>query len=280
MRPGWFSSGHWRQRIVRLTLFRSVSVALAVLIAALVAQPVRPLVGVGVFLLAVIVSLSARQLLVVTAQLRQLDNVHAAAGPPGFWGLLGLLGQPGRLLPRLDGGAMDPDAVYALAELVARSEPSIVVELGPGASTVVLGLTAASLTGPMQIWSLESEPDWVAHAERLVAYHSIPRCHVVAAPLVEQSVGTWAGTWYSPEAVALIPDRIDLLIVDGPKNVRQNDARFPAYAAFQARLAPGSHVFVHDTDRDDETKMVKAWTEDPALSQEQVGRRFVVLAHR
>jgi predicted O-methyltransferase YrrM len=279
MRPRWLRSGNWRLRIVRLTLFRSVSVALAVLIAALVAQPVRPLVGVGVFLLAVIVCLSARQLLVVTAQLRQLAS-HPADGPPELWGLLGLLGQPGRLLPRLDGGAMDPDAVYALAELVARTEPSIVVELGPGASTVVLGLTAASLNGPMQIWSLESEPDWVAQAERLVAYHSIPRCRVIAAPLVEQSVGTWAGAWYSPEAVALIPDRIDLLIVDGPKNVRQNDARFPAYAAFQARLAPGSHVFVHDTDRDDETQMVKAWIKDPALTQEQAGRRFVVLAHR
>ena len=279
MRPGLLSSGHWRQRIVRLTLFRSVSVALAVLIAALVAQPVRPLVGVGVFLLAVIVCLSARQLLVVTAELRKLSNVQPT-GPPGFWGLLGLLGQPGRLLPRLDGGAMDADAAYALAELVTRSEPSIVVELGPGASTVVLGLTAASMTGPMQIWSLESEPDWVAHAERLVAYHSIPHCRIVAAPLVQQSVGTWAGAWYSPEAVALMPDQIDLLIVDGPKNVRQTDARFPAYSAFQARLAPGSHVFVHDTDRDDETKMVKAWTKDPELRQEQVGRRFVVLSHR
>ncbi len=174
---------------------------------------------------------------------------------------------------------MDPDAAYALAELVARSEPSIVVELGPGASTVVLGLTAASLNGPMQIWSLESEPDWVEHAERLVAYHAIPRCRVIAAPLVQQRLGTWTGAWYSPEAVALIPDRIDLLIVDGPKNVRQNDARFPAYSAFQARLSPGSHVFVHDTDRDDETRMVKAWTEDPALCQEQAGPRFVVLAH-
>ncbi|MGA2014326.1 MAG: class I SAM-dependent methyltransferase [Solirubrobacteraceae bacterium] len=235
--------------------------------------------NVGVFLLAAVVCLSARQLLVVTAELRQLPNARAAAGPE-LWGLLGLLGRPGRVLPRLDGGGLDLDAAYGLAELVVRSQPSIVVELGPGASTVVLGLAAASLSNSMDIWSLESEPAWAARAEWLVAYHAIPRCHVVCAPLVAQTVGTWTGAWYSPDALALIPDQIDLLIVDGPTNVLQTDARFPAYPALRARLASGSRVFVHDTDRGDETNMVKAWMKDPALREEQAGARFVVLRHR
>lgn len=278
MRRGGLSTGRWHEWAVRLASSRSVSLALAVLIAVLVAQPLRPLLGVGVFLLAAIVCLSARQLLMVTAQVRQLANASASAGSE-LWGLLGLLGRPGRILPRLDGGGMDLDAAYALADLVVRSEPCVVVELGPGGSTVVLALAAASVSISMEIWSLESDPVWAARAERLVAYHSIPRCRVVSAPLVEQRFGTWTGSWYSPEAVALIPDHIDLLIVDGPDNFEQNDARFPAYPALRGRLGPDSRVFVHDTDRGDETNMVEAWITDSALSREQSGARFVVLRH-
>ena len=278
VRDRWLSPSQRDQWAVNMASSRRFGLALAVVIAVLVVQPLRPFVGVGVFLLAAVMCLIARQLLEVTRQIRLLNEANVGAGGE-LWGLLGLIGKPGRLLPRLGGAGMDLEAAYALMDLVIRTRPAIVVELGPGASTVLLGLAGGSFTATMDIWSLEDDHAWLKRAERLVGYHSIPRCRIVSAPLINQQIGGWTGSWYSPEAVARIPDRIDLLIVDGPSNVEQRNSRYPAYPALRARLAPGSNLFVHDTNRADESHMVAQWLEDRTLQQEACGLTFVVLRH-
>lgn len=255
---------------------RWTALGLAAVIAVLVVQPIRVLAGVGVFLLAAVLCLTARALLQLRRQVPLLfgQSVDASGA---LWGLLGLITGPGRLLPRLTGAALDPEAAHALADLVIRTRPQTVVELGPGATTVLLGLASGSFDGPMEIWSVEDDDTWSNRAEQLVGYHAIPRCQVVTAPLTQQRVGNWEGRWYSPDAVASLPDRIDVLVVDGPDNVRQLNARYPAYPMLRTRLATGGTLFVHDTDRADESNMVADWMGDGSLREESCGSTFVVL---
>ena len=106
VRDRWLSPSQRDQWAVNMASSRRFGLALAVVIAVLVVQPLRPFVGVGVFLLAAVMCLIARQLLEVTRQIRLLNEANVGAGGE-LWGLLGLIGKPGRLLPRLGGAGMD-----------------------------------------------------------------------------------------------------------------------------------------------------------------------------
>lgn len=173
------------------------------------------------------------------------------------------LGSAGVPFPLAYGGAhaLTADAAAVLAREVAIRRPRVVVELGSGASTVLVGRLLQQM-GAGRILSLEHDRDWAAESRAQVTAAGLDGfVEVLDAPLVEQQVEERRCTWYAiPEAVSRL-DSIDLLIVDGPPQRIDPDGlpRYPALPLFEAKLSATAVVFVSDAKRAPETETVRRW---------------------
>lgn len=157
--------------------------------------------------------------------------------------------------------ALGWDAATILAREVGSTRPGVVVEVGSGASSLVIGqqLRAADHG---HLYSLEHLPEYAEVTRRHVVALDLDRwVTVLDAPLVECTIDGDTYRWYSLPAEVSALSRIDLLVVDGPpqKTDPAGMPRFPALPMLSGALGPGSVVFVDDTVREAEQRMVDRW---------------------
>jgi predicted O-methyltransferase YrrM len=173
-------------------------------------------------------------------------------------------------LPALRNWALSPDTARELHALISTYRPSHVVELGGGASTVLLG--HMKMAGQIErITSVEHDPVYFELTLRSLELQGLTDAvDLVLAPLDEVGVGDGQATWYS--LVTDDIDAIDLLIVDGPPASTGELARFPAVPALIGRMNPGCMIVVDDFDRADETLMVEQWRADYPFELLRVNR--------
>lgn len=167
------------------------------------------------------------------------------------------------LRPLLDGrpylpwssGALRPAGLVRLCnEIVVRGRTAI-VECGSGSSTVVLARLLRE-RGEGALWALEHDGDWAAFVRTALAREGLDdRAHVVEAPLEGDP------PWYAAAGVAALPERCDLLLVDGPPAVRPGHGRRrePALGRLGDRLTPDATVVLDDIDRPGERAVLDAW---------------------
>lgn len=211
----------------------------------------------------------------------QRENEITIRGATGhLWGLLGLL--TGRsVLPALEGPAMSLEGAHALASHVSDDRPATVVELGPGASTAVIHLAATAIGYAPAIFALEHDPRFASIARTSLGRLGIDEDSIVEAPLEPWTIGSdWSGRWYGHEGVSRLPTAIDLLVVDGPPNDEGEDSRYPALAILAERLRPGSFIYVDDTDRPVERRMVHDWQQQHPCAVVRAGETFTILTWR
>lgn len=173
-------------------------------------------------------------------------------------------------MPFGGGWALTADAGALLVREVALRRPRVVVELGSGVSTLLVGRMLKE-AGEGMVYSLDHDSAW---AERTRAH--VRACglqdHVVVidAPLQRQRFGAEEYEWYQvPDSVLALQD-INLLIVDGPPQSLspQGIPRFPALPTFGPRLSAGALIFVDDAARPQEQRMINEWMKlEPTLDK-------------
>lgn len=160
-------------------------------------------------------------------------------------------------LPPLGGWAASADFLLEVSRCARDVRPAIAVELGSGASTVVLGRVLQQLGGG-HLYSLDHDARFAAQTRRLVDDHGLrDYVTVLHAPLSPSDQGAASPPWYALDDLPL--GDIDLLIVDGPPETVAPLARYPAGPRLLPRLAPGGVVLVDDSLRADEREMVRRW---------------------
>ena len=157
-------------------------------------------------------------------------------------------------------GALRPAALVAVLNEIVFAERRILVELGSGISTIVIGRLLAERGGTLT--SVEHDPEWSAIVRGHLDREGLPgTVKLVDAPL-EPHPESWDGApWYSLGAIDSLPERIDLLLVDGPPGHGEGMAhsRYPALPALADRLAPGALVILDDASREPEREIVQRW---------------------
>ncbi len=162
-----------------------------------------------------------------------------------------------RPLPPTRSYAASPDLLVELVRLIDRALPEQVVELGGGVSSVVIARRLAQ-HGRGRLTTLEHHREYAAATRaELDAFGVAERARVIDAPLVELTLEGETWPWYTLGAE--VPERIDLLFVDGPPGVTRPHARYPAVPLLRERLAPGAGVLLDDTDRAEEQEIVRRW---------------------
>ncbi len=173
-------------------------------------------------------------------------------------------------MPFGGGWALTADAAALLAREVALNRPHIIVELGSGVSSVLLGRLLKEM-GEGKVYSLDHDANWAEQTRRHVRASGIAEyVEVLDAPLSRQRFADHEYDWYTvPEAVRRLP-AIDLLIVDGPPAALEPEGtpRYPALPAFLAQLSPQAVIYVDDAKRPQEQAMLARWLqENPAFEQ-------------
>jgi predicted O-methyltransferase YrrM len=142
-----------------------------------------------------------------------------------------------------------------------QSRPQVVVECGSGVTTLLIAACLRA-QGSGRLYSLEHDAHFaVVTRERLEAAGLSEWVELIVAPLTEQCFDGRRGTWYDEIEASKVPGGIDLLIVDGPPDVRAW-ARWPALEVFHDRLNPGATLLLDDGRRRHERRVASRWAAD------------------
>lgn len=166
--------------------------------------------------------------------------------------LLDELGLAHDALPHLGSWKADVGFLRHIVREIARLRPAHVVELGAGASSLVAA-RALQLHGGGRLHSFDQHGGFVDATRQWLADHALD-VDIRHAPLTHESAD-WPGRWY---AFDHLPDRIDLLIIDGPPWSVHPLVRGAADSLF-ARLSPGAVVLLDDAARPGERLVARRW---------------------
>jgi predicted O-methyltransferase YrrM len=148
------------------------------------------------------------------------------------------------------------DFLAQLASIVLQKKPRLVVELGSGLSTIVIG-SALRRNACGRVVAIDHDADYASKTKSAIAAQDLlDVAEVRTAPLAESaSAGV---SWYATAQLVDLQD-IDLLVVDGPPATDDPQARFPALPYFWERLREGATVILDDASRAGETEVLTRW---------------------
>jgi predicted O-methyltransferase YrrM len=165
--------------------------------------------------------------------------------------LLDSLELPHEALPNLGSWKADVGLLRLVSNHIAAHRPQIMVEFGAGASTLVAA-RALQRAGGGRLYSFEQHADFVEATRKWLAGYGL-EAEIRAAPLVP-STG-WPGLWYDHGP---LPERIDLLVIDGPPWTVHPLTRGAADGLFD-RIAVGGTVMLDDAARPGERLVARRW---------------------
>ena len=164
-------------------------------------------------------------------------------------------------LPNLRHWAVSPDFLLHVVRHVQDHAPRRILECSCGSSTIAMAqaLRAYGIDG--HIYSLENYQPSIEAVRSQLRRHDLERyVTLIAAPLMPKRYDGVDATfqWYDVKP-GMIPDDIDLLLVDGPAAVDNPYARYPAGPELLPKLSSKAHIFIDDADRLGELDMVDRW---------------------
>lgn len=161
------------------------------------------------------------------------------------------------------------DALRLVADIVAETRPRLVLELGSGASTVLLARQCASLDTKARVVSVEESPFFAARTTKLLRRHRFcDWVSVVVSPVVRTRIGDWRGYCYGMSEAAMASamdgERAGVVLIDGPMSAwtMRGDCRYGTLPLIRRWLAAGALVIVDDANRRRERGIIERWTEE------------------
>ena len=190
--------------------------------------------------------------------------------------LLARVGLQDGALPHLGSWKADTFLLHRIVDIIEDARPAQVVELGSGATSLVIAKALAQHGGgrlhsyDQHAPFVEAMAGWLAENDCDAAFHH--------APLGQRDV-RWPGLWYQLSAV---PGSIDLLVIDGPPWAVHPFARGMAERLFPL-IAPGGTVLLDDAARPGERYVARRWKKawpDFAWHYEGAGTKGLLVGRR
>jgi predicted O-methyltransferase YrrM len=165
--------------------------------------------------------------------------------------LLDELELPHAALPNLGSWKADVGLLRLVSDHIAAHRPAVMVEFGAGASTLIAA-RALQRAGGGRLFSFEQHEDFVEATRQWLAEYDL-EAEIRTAPLAPSK--GWPGLWYQHGP---LPDRIDLLVIDGPPWTIHPLTRGAAESLFD-RIAVGGTVMLDDAARPGERLVARRW---------------------
>ena len=158
-----------------------------------------------------------------------------------------------------DPWAMDALLAEQLLALVDEGHENV-VELGSGHSTVLIAERLEE-RGHGHVVAVDHDEEFADRTRSWIRARGLEhRATVVHAPIVDRDVEGRTLRWYDPAPLEEeLPERIDLLVVDGPPDLFGRDARWPAVPLLAPRLGAPAAILLDDGDRRQERRAAHDW---------------------
>lgn len=194
------------------------------------------------------------------------------------------------------GFALSPSAILKVLTLAEFHRPRVVVELGAGLSTVVFARYMRYVDRPgARLLSADDNEQWLGMIDEYLAReHLGDHAELVRSPrrgwssdreLAGEADEGWKyelpDRWYSVEPLleALDGDKIDLLLIDGPKG-KGTISRYPALPELHEQLADEAVVVLDDAQREPEQECVARWERFTDLTFEALKGTTLAIGRR
>lgn len=171
---------------------------------------------------------------------------------PARQALLARLDLPSDALPNLGSWKADAGFLSLVADEILEKKPQDILEFGAGASSLVAA-RALQFNGSGILTSFDQHEDYVRSVKNWLGDFGI-LADIRYAPLTQTCDG-WPGRWYEHGP---LPERIDLLLIDGPPWSVHPFVRGAADSLF-ARIALGGAVMMDDGARPGERVIAARW---------------------
>ncbi len=169
--------------------------------------------------------------------------------------LLDRVGLPRDALPHLGSWKADSYFLHRILDEIELLRPAHVVELGSGATSLIIA-KALSANGGGSLHSYDQHEPFVADMPAWLAEHDLA-AEFRHAPLTLRDPA-WPGLWYD---LGDVPAVIDLLVIDGPPWVVHPFVRGIAERLFD-RISPGGVILLDDAARPGERMVARRWRRD------------------
>ena len=161
-------------------------------------------------------------------------------------------------LPPMRDHSASPDLLRHAVALMLSHKPAVVLELGSGASTIVLAYCQKRL-GAGRIVSIDHDAEYAAQTAAMIEHHGLQAfASVTHVPLAPLRVDGREYLWYSIDDLPAL-DPIDFLMIDGPPYHVHPLARYPAIPLLHDRLGSDALILLDDADRPEERRITKMW---------------------
>lgn len=197
------------------------------------------------------------------------------------------------LRPLLDGGgylpwssgAMRPGGLVTICNEIALGGRRRVVELGAGASTVLLARLLREQETGATLDAIEHDARWAEWVGKRLAREGLDGvAKVTLAPLEPHPSAPAGLPWYAAEPLtaALAGAPVDLLIADGPPAYAPGMglARYPALPALLPFLAADAIVVLDDILRVGESEILQRWERETEFRFERREAEAIALGRR
>ncbi len=156
-------------------------------------------------------------------------------------------------LPHLGSWKADTRFLTHIVDAIEQLRPATVVELGCGASSLVIA-KALSMFGGGRLISYDQHQEFVAATAHWLASQGVT-ADLRHAPL-GLPPGDWPGLWYQ---LIDLPTDIGLLVIDGPAMGASPAGRAAPPESLFPRLADGATILLDDAARPGERIVARRW---------------------
>jgi len=172
------------------------------------------------------------------------------------------------------GWAASPDfLLVAVREILSlKKERPVIVEAGSGVSTVILGYMLEKFFPGGVLISLEHDFTYYEKTKRELEIHRLSGVRLIHAPLVSYFIDTKEWLWYDTDELRreLSGKKIDVLLIDGPPEATQKEARYPAVPVLRELLTTDFLLLLDDASRDGEKKALERWKREIEVYEHEI----------
>ncbi|MDG5487900.1 class I SAM-dependent methyltransferase [Sphingomonas sp. FW199] len=155
-------------------------------------------------------------------------------------------------LPNLGSWKADTGLLSLIVEHIRDERPGTVVELGMGASSLIIA-RALQMNGGGQLISMDQHGGFVSSTREWLAEQGV-HPELRAVPF-RRAPEPWPCIWYD---TGPLPDRIDMLVIDGPPWTIHPFVRGAAECLFD-KIAVGGTILLDDAARPGERVVAARW---------------------
>lgn len=152
---------------------------------------------------------------------------------------------------------------YVLNDVVINNRKKV-IEFGGGISTLYLAKLAQTSKSNLTITTIDHDKDWIEMLEKiLIKEDLLSFVNLIHAPLNDCKISLNNNEWYDTATITKnISDlKFDMVLVDGPLAYKKGfqTSRYPALPFIFKYLNDNNSVFLDDTNRKGEKKIITLW---------------------